>query len=188
MKIKLILGIFLYILYTFFWYPFDAFAGNATAASCSAADIQTAINTVANGGGGIVTLPTCDVEWGNGDRICIDSDDDLYFRGAGSSLTKIKYATGTSPGSANVTCPVNGTMNQSNYSIFVQGAGVREVSGFTFDGNTGGATVVNGITVRQCGGSSDAERRACQTDTNTSQRFTDIIIEGLSADERGIYL
>ena len=37
-------------------------AEDVTASSCSASDIQSAINSCASGGGGTVTIPACDFE------------------------------------------------------------------------------------------------------------------------------
>ena len=183
---KLIL-LFCFILF----FPLPVLGGDATAVSCAADDIQNAIDVVALGGGGTVTLPACDYTaapadngalWGSGDRICIASVDDLIFLGQGESTTKMGYADGASPGSTNISCPTMGSQNHSLYSIFVRGVGVKEVGQFTFDINNGGS----GFSVYQCVGSSNEERRACTTAAN-EQRFHHITLQGMAYNGRGFY-
>jgi hypothetical protein len=71
------------------------------------------VNACANGGGGTVTLPTCDYEdgnpngalWSSGNKICIASTDEIRVIGQGQTLTKIGYADGATSGYGSIACP-----------------------------------------------------------------------------------
>jgi hypothetical protein len=70
-------------------------AADRAAASCSAADIQSAINQCLASGGGTVTLPACDFSnrWSSADTIYADvGSTELRIVGQGTSSTKIGYA------------------------------------------------------------------------------------------------
>jgi hypothetical protein len=74
-------------------------ADDVTASSCSASDIQSAINFCASGGGGIVTIPECDFEkscekgscWSASDDISYTGSAKLIVRGQGENQTRISY-------------------------------------------------------------------------------------------------
>lgn len=102
--------------------PAGVMAGNETASSCSASDIQSAIDTCIAGGGGVITIPACDYtnSWGASDSISVVSDIAYYIRGAGSSSTKIGYADNVA---------------HSGYMWQFRGAGFKELSGIYMEGN-----------------------------------------------------
>jgi hypothetical protein len=70
-------------------------ANDVTASSCSASDIQSAIDTCISTGGGTVTLPACDYtnSWSGSDSVYKDvGSTPLRIIGRGISNTKIGYA------------------------------------------------------------------------------------------------
>jgi hypothetical protein len=70
-------------------------AGSRAAASCSASDIQSAVNWCLLRGGGTVTLPACDASgsWRSNDRVVADAGStELRIVGQGVGSTKIGYA------------------------------------------------------------------------------------------------
>ena len=70
-------------------------ASHQTAASCSAPDIQAAINLCLSTGGGTVTLPACDFSnsWTSGQTISADAGStELRIVGQGIANTRIGYA------------------------------------------------------------------------------------------------
>lgn len=102
--------------------PGDGMGEDRTAGSCSAADIQSAINSCISSGGGTVYIPACDsVEsWGTGDKIYVDTNVPFRIKGAGSTSTKIGYNNGGSP---------------SGMMWAFWGAGFEELSGMYLEGN-----------------------------------------------------
>lgn len=70
----------------------NAGASDVTAKSCSAADIQTAINNCISTGGGTVTVPACNQTWNNGDCLyAYSATNELRVLGAGRDGTIITY-------------------------------------------------------------------------------------------------
>lgn len=99
-------------------------AAEETAASCSAQDISTAVQTVVDLGGGTVHLPPCqaDNSWAQGDFVEIDTDVSIRVKGAGMDLTVIGYQDGATygPGPA---------------AMYFGGTGLVEISDFTLRGS-----------------------------------------------------
>ena len=74
-------------------------AYDLTANSCSASDIQSALDNVISAGGGTVRIPACQADntWNNGDRISVKTDIEFRLLGAGKDNTVIGYQDGASP-------------------------------------------------------------------------------------------
>lgn len=99
----------------------NAKAYNVTANSCSASDIQNALESVISAGGGTVKIPACQADntWKNGDRISVKTDIEFRLLGAGKDKTVIGYQDGASPSTG----------------MFFEGSGLVELSDFTFRGS-----------------------------------------------------
>ncbi len=118
-----------------------------TAASCSAADIQAALEDVKASGGGSVTLPACDYTSGtpNGalweginDRVCIKIDVPLTILGDSKDTTVIGYATTAGPGT--VTACGTGHAGYGSTMMEFHGSGLKEWGRMTLHGNATSAT------------------------------------------------
>ena len=125
------------ILITFTFFFFGIFgleksseAADVTAASCSAADIQTAINNCVSTGGGTVHIPSCNQTWASTDRVCVASNAELHLKGAGVDSTVITRSAG--PCSYSNNCPA-GFSNDVPDMMSVRGTGIKEISDFTLD-------------------------------------------------------
>ncbi len=96
-------------------------ANDMIASSCSASDIQSAIDSVISTGGGTVNIPACQADntWNNGDRISVNTDIELRLVGAGKDRTVIGYQDGANPSTG----------------MFFEGTGLVELSDFTFRGS-----------------------------------------------------
>jgi hypothetical protein len=136
-------------------------AGNATAASCSAANIQAAINTVISSGGGTVSIPACQggnngSAWNNGDCVCAYSPTaELRIIGAGESATYIQYVSAAKPASS-CSCGGHGTGSPSGAMFGLHGAGFKEWGNLTISGNDddamGGGGMEVGLFIHACEG------------------------------------
>jgi len=106
--------------------------------SCSASDIQSAIEKVIGAGGGTVNIPVCqaDDSWGKGDYIYVKTDVTLRLKGAGIDSTVIGYKDGDKPG--NRADPSTG--------MYFGGYGLVELSDFTFRGSDT-AKIATGIKI-----------------------------------------
>ncbi len=95
-------------------------ARDIIAASCSATDIQQALEKCISTGGGTTYIPECNADntWGNSDYIKITTDTTFQLKGAGMEATIIGYQDNSrhSPG------------------FFFKGTGLVELSDFTFRG------------------------------------------------------
>ena len=100
---------------------------NIKATSCSASDIQGAIEKVIRAGGGTTNIPACkaDDTWGTGDYIEVKTDVTFRLKGAGIDSTVLGYQDGATPG--NRADPSTG--------MFFEGSGLVELSDFTFRGS-----------------------------------------------------
>jgi len=96
-------------------------AYNATANSCSASDIRSAIDNVISVGGGTVKIPACQADntWKKADRISVKTDIEFRLLGAGKDKTVIGYEDGANPSTG----------------MFFEGSGLVELSDFTFRGS-----------------------------------------------------
>lgn len=96
-KMDLRFGAVLILAFSIFTLTSESSAAEVTAASCSASDIQSAIDTCISTGGGTVTVPACDAfnTWGAGDRVYKDvGSTELRVVGQGTDKTKIGYTSG----------------------------------------------------------------------------------------------
>ena len=68
-----------------------ASASDSTATSCSASDIQSAVENVISTGGGTVHIPACQADntWKNGDEVIVETDVTYRIKGAGKNATVI---------------------------------------------------------------------------------------------------
>ncbi len=101
-------------------------ASDQVASSCSASDIQSAVDTCMNGGGGTVTIPACDYSnscnngscWTGSEHVEVDGDSpDVRIVGQGIHATKIRF--------------------ENSRAFFLRGKAIRELGQFTLDGNNG---------------------------------------------------
>ena len=113
-------------------------AADQTAASCSAADIQTAINTVsASSDGGTVNIPACSggsngSNWtGATDKVCIYTTKELRILGAGKTQTVIEYKNSGGPGYGSC----GGHSNYGGTMMEFHGSGFKEFGNITLRGN-----------------------------------------------------
>lgn len=99
-------------------------ASDQTASSCSLSDVNNAINTCINTGGGTVTIPACsETDWGTGTiAVPINTDTPLKILGAGKDVTNFA----------------------SNYNKMfeIRGDGLTEIGGFTVDLKKAGDIVI----------------------------------------------
>jgi hypothetical protein len=72
-----------------FSYGMEASALNVTAKSCSAADVQTAVNSVINGGGGAVYIPVGSCTWTSTVSVTTGQTPTIRIIGVGQSSTTI---------------------------------------------------------------------------------------------------
>ena len=96
---------------------------DATANSCSAADIQSAIDNVIRTGGGTVNIPACQADntWANRDRIIVKTNVKYRIKGAGKDATVIGFQD-----------------NARRGVMGFGGSGLVELSDFTFRGSDKG--------------------------------------------------
>jgi hypothetical protein len=106
-------------------------AANATASSCAASDIQSAIDQVIGTGGGTVRIPACQADntWAYGEGIIVNTNVTLRIKGAGIDSTVIGFQDGVTYG-----------------GMFFDGSGLVEISDFTFRGSDT-AGITTGISV-----------------------------------------
>ena len=106
-------------------------SGDQTAASCSASDIQSAIDTSITNGGGVITIPACDYtnSWGAADDIVVNTNTPFYIRGSGSGTTKIGYSN---------------SVTHSGWMWEFIGSGFKELSGIYLEGNNSATTYAVG--------------------------------------------
>jgi hypothetical protein len=107
-------------------------AMNATASSCSAADIQSAVDRVILTLGGTVHIPACQADntWADGDRVIARTNVTLRIKGAGKDATVIGYQDGARRG-----------------IMGFDGSGLVEISDFTFRGSDVGGGIPSGIVI-----------------------------------------
>ena len=110
----------------------NAKAYDVTANSCSASDIQNALNNSISAGGGTVNIPACQADntWENGDYISVTTDIEIRLIGAGKDKTVIGYQDGAKPSTG----------------MFFGGSGLVELSDFTFRGSDT-AKIATGIKI-----------------------------------------
>jgi hypothetical protein len=104
--------------------------------SCSASDIQAAIDKVIRGSGGTVSIPACQADntWGPGNHIRVTTDITFRIKGSGMDSTVIGYQDSASPG-------------KGGAGMFFRGTGLVEISDFTFRGHKTGSGIPIGILV-----------------------------------------
>jgi len=98
-------------------------AADQAASSCSASDIQSAVDACIASDGGTVTIPSCDAfdTWGAGDRVTkVVGNVELRVIGQGTNSTKIGYA------------PSNQTVNAMFRFV---GAGFKELGNMSLRGD-----------------------------------------------------
>ncbi len=113
-----------------------SWASDQTAASCSAAHIQTAINSCISTGGGTVTIPVCESleTWGATDKIVVVTDIPYKIVGAGKTSTKIGYSSATEP---------------SGYMWSFRGNGLQEFANMYLEGSSNTTHVIEGASPRR---------------------------------------
>lgn len=104
-------------------HPWVAAQGDCdvSADSCSATDIQAAIDGCITRGGGTVCIPPCQADdtWGSNDKIDITTDVTFRLKGAGMDSTVIGYQDGAN----------------TDAGMYFGGTGLVELSDFTFRGS-----------------------------------------------------
>jgi hypothetical protein len=106
-------------------------ASDVTARSCSAADIQAAIDNCISTGGGTVNLPACSADntWVGSQGVTKTTNVTWRLKGAGVGSTVFGYADDET---------------RTTYGIRFDGTGLVEVSGFTFRGAHGASGKIEG--------------------------------------------
>ncbi len=110
----------------------SAQAFNVTANSCSASDIQSALDNAISAGGGTVNIPACQADntWIKGDYIAVTTDVEIRLLGAGKDKTVIGYQDEANPSTG----------------MYFGGSGLVELSDFTFRGSDT-AKIATGIKI-----------------------------------------
>jgi len=94
-KVILAFSLIFFMLFT----TSNSWSASVTASSCSALDIQSAIDTCAAGGGGIVRIPACNFEnlcengscWSASDDVSYSGSAEVRILGQGENQTRISY-------------------------------------------------------------------------------------------------
>ncbi len=141
-KSRVRLGVKILLLGTFFILILSdtILASDITAKSCSASDIQAAINKCISKGGGTVHIPACadgvnGSTWSNGDSVCFYTTVELRIKGAGKDATVIKYVSGAKPPRMRTPCGGHPTGSPGPQMWEAHGEGFKELSDLTLSGN-----------------------------------------------------
>jgi hypothetical protein len=136
-------------------------AAEYTAATCSAADIRTALGRCKGDPGcTTVRLPACSggangSAWAAGDCVCMNDDKEYRIVGQGQDVTSLRYLDGARPPAGGCALgPCAGHSTKGAFMVELHGAGFKEFTGVGLSG----AVDVGGdlLYVHGCEGMTDA--------------------------------